>query len=711
MKNINKFFLAFLIILIVVFLVFIVTVNVENYKEISSPVEERNLSISTTNFSSDSAFVKVSKEDLLSIIKQTDYSSNTIGLDQRAGDVLKTTESAVPSAQYGTDMDYSTTNVQVSGVDEGDIVKTNGKKIFVGKSNELIVVDATTVPIEESTKIQISDKDNYYYDQENIRSLLLDEKNNYLYLITEKYNFETKFDDSLLLPQRINLPITVVTTYNIKEDSLEKLNQIEIDGSYYQSRFKDDIVYILTTKNTFYFNNPITIKDLILRPIKETKKEETFYFESDMIMPKDQGIDNKNIYKITTLKYNSNNYSVIDSLDLLLDYSSTIYMSQNNLYVAYKKQSFRPYYRYPFNTENLDVFKEIYKKIYPLDIQSEISSNIEDSEKIILILNNYYNSLDSQNKEKLYQKIQSEVENYYRLKRKEYEITYINRINLKENGFLGDITTGQVNGNLLNQFSIDEKDQYLRVAITYNDEEYNSLNGVVVLDSDLKEHSSLLDLAKGERIYSVRFLKDKLFLVTFKQIDPFFVIDLKDHKNPEVLGYLKIPGYSNYLHPISDTLILGVGQSTKEAEWGGVVNSGVKVSLFDVSDYNDPKEVSTYNVFSENSQSPIQNDHKAFLYVSKENLVVIPVFDYYYTENSNKINFYVLEIKENELLEKTIILHNSKNSYSSLLRSLYIGDELYTISDELIKTYNFESAKETEKIIWFFFYINFIYSF
>jgi len=699
MKNINKFFLAFLIILIVVFLVFIVTVNVENYKEISSPVEERNLSISTTNFSSDSAFVKVSKEDLLSIIKQTDYSSNTIGLDQRAGDVLKTTESAVPSAQYGTDMDYSTTNVQVSGVDEGDIVKTNGKKIFIGKSNELIVVDATTVPIEESTKIQISDKDNYYYDQENIRSLLLDEKNNYLYLITEKYNFETKFDDSLLLPQRINLPITVVTTYNIKEDSLEKLNQIEIDGSYYQSRFKDDIVYILTTKNTFYFNNPITINDLILRPIKETKKEETFYFESDMIMPKDQGIDNKNIYKITTLKYNSNDYSVIDSLDLLLDYSNTIYMSNNNLYVAYKKQSFRPYYRYPFNTENLDVFKEIYKKIYPLDIQSEISSNIEDSEKIILILNNYYNSLDSQNKEKLYQKIQSEVENYYRLKRKEYEITYINRINLKENGFLGDITTGQVNGNLLNQFSIDEKDQYLRVAITYNDEEYNSLNGVVILDSDLKEHSSLLDLAKGERIYSVRFLKDKLFLVTFKQIDPFFVIDLKDHKNPEVLGYLKIPGYSNYLHPISDTLILGVGQSTKEAEWGGVVNSGVKVSLFDVSDYNDPKEVSTYNVFSENSQSPIQNDHKAFLYVSKENLVVIPVFDYYYTKNSNKINFYVLEINENELLEKTIILHNSKNSYSSLLRSLYIGDELYTISDELIKTYNFESAKETEKII------------
>lgn len=693
MKKINKLFLAFLIILIVAFLVFIVTVNVDNYKEINSSMSENNLTLATTNLSSDSAFVKVSKEDLLNILKQTSFSGN-LALGQRA-DLLKNTESvSAPSAQAG--LDHSETNVQVSGIDEGDIVKTNGEKIFIGKSNELIVVDAT-LPIEEITKIQISEKDNY--DQENIKSILLDEKNNYLYLITEKYDSETKFDQSLLLPQRINLPITVVTTYDIKENSLEKLNQIEIDGSYYQSRFKDDVVYLLTTKNTFYFNNPITINDLILRPIKEIRTEDTFYFESDMIMPKDQGIDNKNIYKITTLKYNSDDYSVIDSLDLLLDYSNTIYMSNNNLYVAYKKQSFRPYYRYPFNTENLDVFKEVYKKIYPINIQSEISSNLDDSKKIILILNNYYNSLDLQDQEKLYQKIQSEVENYYRLKRKEYEVTYINKIDLKEDGFLGEITTGQVNGNLLNQFSMDEKDGFLRVAITYNDEEYNSLNGVVILDSDLKEYSSLLDLAKGERIYSVRFMDDKLFLVTFKQIDPFFVIDLEDQKNPEVLGYLKIPGYSNYLHPISDNLILGVGQDTKESEWGGMVNNGVKISLFDVSDYNDPKEVSTYKVFSENSQTPIQNDHKAFLYIPKENLVVIPVLDYYYTENSNKINFYVLEIKENELLEKAILSHSSNKNYSSLLRSLYIGDELYTISDDLIKTYNFNSAQETEKFI------------
>jgi uncharacterized secreted protein with C-terminal beta-propeller domain len=192
---------------------------------------------------------------------------------------------------------------------------------------------------------------------------------------------------------------------------------------------------------------------------------------------------------------------------------------------------------------------------------------------------------------------------------------------------------------------------------------------------------------------------DTVYLVTFKQIDPFFVIDLKNKKSPEVLGYLKIPGYSNYLHPINDYLILGVGQDTKESEWGGVINSGVKISLFDVSNYSDPKEVATYKVFSENSYTPIQQDHKAFLYVNKENLIVIPVLDYYYTTGNNKTNFYLLEVNENEILEREIIVHENNIGYNNILRALYIDNELYTISDRLIKTYNFNTETESEKEI------------
>lgn len=705
MRKINKLFFGFLIVLVVVFLIFVAGVNVDNYKEINNK-ELQDLTVGNINLSKDSSFIKISKTDLLNILKETNTGSNQVLYSGRSEGIAKvamdSAQSAPSTMPLSEGVDYSGTNVQVSGVDEGDIVKTNGKKIFIGRQNELIVINNVSPPITDVTNVEISKNDELYFNNETIQSILIDEKNELLYLITQKYFTETKFDKTLLFPQRIDIPVTVVFTYDIKDTELKKLNQLEIDGYYYQSRFKDEILYIITNKNTFSFNNPTTIDDLVLRPIKEIKNNSIFYFESDLIMPKEPGAENKSIYSITTIKYDNTENSVLDSLDMLLDYSNTVYMSQNNLYVAYKKQMMIPWFYYRFGNQqpNMDVFKEIYPKVYPKEIQAQIENNLNDNEKIIEILNSYFESLDSKTQEKLYQEIQIEVDKYYQSQRKEYEKTYINKIELRENGKLGDITTGEVFGNLLNQFSLDEdNDGYLRVAITYTGEDYKSLNGVVIFDSDLEKYSELLDLAKEERIHSVRFMGDKVYLVTFKQIDPFFVIDLKNKKSPEVLGYLKIPGYSNYLHPINDNLILGVGQDTKESEWGGVINSGVKISLFDVSNYSDPKEVATYKVFSENSYTPIQQDHKAFLYVNKENLIVIPVLDYYYTTGNNKTNFYLLEVNENEILEREIIVHENNIGYNNILRALYIDNELYTISDRLIKTYNFNTETESEKEI------------
>jgi uncharacterized secreted protein with C-terminal beta-propeller domain len=136
--------------------------------------------------------------------------------------------------------------------------------------------------------------------------------------------------------------------------------------------------------------------------------------------------------------------------------------------VAYKKQMMIPWFYYRFGNQqpNIDVFKEIYPKVYPREIQAQIENNLSDNEKIIEILNGYFESLDSKTQEKLYQEIQIEVDKYYQSQRKEYEKTYINKIELRENGKLGDITTGEVFGNLLNQFSLDEDNEgYLRVAI------------------------------------------------------------------------------------------------------------------------------------------------------------------------------------------------------------------------------------------------------
>ncbi|HOZ36129.1 MAG TPA: beta-propeller domain-containing protein [archaeon] len=654
-----------------------------------------------------SDFLVLTKENLLLLLQQgSTGSSGGRETKMLSVDSAVMNEAAAPTAMESSDStvtngssDYSGTNVQVKGIDEGDIVKTNGEKIFIGKTHKLIVINNVNPPLDDIYDLEISKEiTNYQYytnPEETIQTILLDE--DLLYLVTTKYHTESKFDNSLLYPQRLSIPTTVVTTYEIKEDSLEELSKIEIDGIYYQSRLKEGYVYLITNNYNFYYNNPILLDDVIINPIIETKAGKVSSLDRTIIMPKDGTPENTNMYTVTTLKYSEASDSVIDSLDLLLDYSSTIYMSEDNLYIAHKENQYWGWRWYGFYNNNMEVFKEIYKDVYPSSVENEIKENIDDSEKILEILNKYYETLDEKEKEELYNDIQEETEKYYQNKQREREKTYINKIELKSDGKFGDITTGSVQGNLLNQFSLDEdKDGYLRVAITYRNENYKNENGIVILDSSLKEYSTLDGLAEDESIYSVRFMGDKVFLVTFRQMDPFFVIDLSDRKNPGVLGYLKIPGYSSYLHPISDTLILGVGQNTKATQWGGVSQTGVKVSLFDVSDYEDPKEVATYVVDTDNSYTPIQNDHKAFLYIEKENLIVIPVTEYYNTRGPG-MNFYVLELKDDDIVEKEIIKHGGNNSwYSGILRSLYIGDELYTISDNQISTYNFDTEDKTK---------------
>lgn len=647
-----------------------------------------------------SEFVVLSKENLLQLLQQQTQATTNPYVSGLKSDRENMAGSQVMYESTDTAMDYSGTNVQVQGIDEGDVVKTNGEKIFIGKYNKLVVINDVTPPIDKQDiyDLEISKAtDTYEYytaPQENIKTLLLD--NDLLYLVTTRYNVESRFEGSVLYPQMINIPTTVVTTYKIRDDSLEKLSAIEVSGEYYQSRQMDGYVYLITNTNSISYSNPKTVDDLILNPITETGNGATKETERTIIMPRDGSIEAQNLYTITTIKYNDSGNSVVDTLDILLDYSSTIYMSENNLYIAHKKMVFwGPWYFRGYYNNNLEVFKEIYKEVYPSSVQRDIETNLENPESLITVLNDYYNTLDADGKEALYKKLSEATEKYYQEQAKKRQKTSISKIELLDNGKLGDVTTGFVDGELLNQFSLDEDEQgYLRVAVTYMDEEYKNNSGIVILDPSLEQYSLLDGLAQDERIYSVRFMGDKVFLVTYRQVDPFFVIDLSDRKNPEVLGYLKIPGYSSYLHPISDTLILGVGQDTKQNEWGGVSTEGVKVSLFDVSDYSNPQEVASFKVDAENSYTPIQNDHKAFLYIQKNNLIVIPVNEYFSTRES-EVNFYILEVTQDSIQKKAVLTHNQ--GYSDILRSLYIDEELYTISGNYIATYNF-GTQETTKV-------------
>jgi uncharacterized secreted protein with C-terminal beta-propeller domain len=201
------------------------------------------------------------------------------------------------------------------------------------------------------------------------------------------------------------------------------------------------------------------------------------------------------------------------------------------------------------------------------------------------------------------------------------ERTAIHRIHI-DGSAMSYTASGEVPGMVLNQFSMDEYDGYFRVATTTWDG--TSQNNVYILNMSLNVTGSLTDLAPGERIYSARFMGKRGYLVTFKQVDPLFVIDLSDAENPRELGYLKVTGYSDYLHPYDETHIIGIGKETTDAgefAW----YQGVKISLFDVSDVSNPVERSKVEIGDRGSDSPVLWDHKAFLFDRSRNLLVMPI--------------------------------------------------------------------------------------
>ncbi len=299
------------------------------------------------------------------------------------------------------------------------------------------------------------------------------------------------------------------------------------------------------------------------------------------------------------------------------------------------------------------------------------------------------------------------------------EKTHVHKFGLES----GEITYKGVMdapGHILNQFSMDEYKNYFRIATTISQqfsetgEVAPQTNNVYVFGGDLKLAGSLEKLAPGESIYAARFMGDRAYLVTFKKIDPLFVIDLSTPESPKVLGKLKIPGYSDYLHPYDETHIIGLGKEAVEAEesrgdfaW----YQGIKIALFDVSDVENPREIAKANIGDRGTDSYALHDHKAFLFDRGKNLLVIPVLlaeinegqysgdvpayaygDFVYQgayvynltlENGFELKGRITHVDEDDesFLKSGYYYYDSGDSVK---RSLYIGDVLYTISDTKI---------------------------
>jgi len=271
--------------------------------------------------------------------------------------------------------------------------------------------------------------------------------------------------------------------------------------------------------------------------------------------------------------------------------------------------------------------------------------------------------------------------------RPEGPVTEIHKFDIADPVRTEYLASGTVEGYLLNQFAMDEHDGHLRVASTTTPDWWgggpDSESRITVLseaNDDLVRVGTIDGLGKTEQIYSVRFIGDVAYVVTFRQTDPLYTIDLADPTNPALLGELKIPGYSAYLHPVGDGLLLGIGQDATD---DGMVQ-GTQVSLFDVSDLADPVRLDTHTL-SEGSSSQVEYDHHAFLYW--EGLAVIPVQQWNWDGKSDDVwtGAVGVAVRDNDLVEVATLTHPGGEGKdwdwrAQIVRSLAIGDAVYTIS-------------------------------
>lgn len=275
---------------------------------------------------------------------------------------------------------------------------------------------------------------------------------------------------------------------------------------------------------------------------------------------------------------------------------------------------------------------------------------------------------------------------------------------------------GSVPGSIINQFSMDEYDGYFRIATTTGDTWSGSANpsrnNLYILDSNLRVVGEVTGLAPGEAIKSVRFMGSQAYVVTFRTIDPLFVIDLENPKSPRVLGELKIPGYSTYLHPYSENLLLGFGYDVM-TEGEQAYNLGLKVSLFDISDFNNPREVSTLLLGGSGSYAELLYNHKSLLFSREKNIIAFPVTLANPDSNDPRIytgpsyqGLIVLGLDNSrQLYVRGSVTHfdkladpfgpsaelNDKDypafyGYDAIYRSVYSGNTLYTFSARQVRS-------------------------
>jgi inhibitor of cysteine peptidase len=597
---------------------------------------------------------------------------------------------------------YSATNVQVQGVDEADVVKTDGKYIYTVNKQRIVVTD--TYPAEQMKVLSILDFPNTQDTQFQPSEIYVDDQ----HLIVIGHTYQNQIYDvvpansvqagrmtekRMILPMRSQETATVMI-YDLSDRShLKLVKKAELEGNYVSSRKIGSSLYFIANKYVNYYQyQGVADKEAATAGLTPAYRDSAVG-DSFTTIPLDQ------IHYLP--KAFEPNYVLVGGINLdalsqtmnvtsYLGSGQNVYASEEHLYVA---------------ATNAEQYNR--SQIVPMKIDAS-SKSIRIGEPIRPSL-----PIEAPKQE-----------------------TVIYQFGL-DTGKVEYEHTGKVPGNLLNQYAMDEHNGYFRVATTtgevWRTDEGKSKNNIYILDAnDLKETGKIENIAPGERIYSTRFLGDRAYMVTFKNTDPLFVLDLKDPAKPTILGALKIPGYSNYLHPYDENHIIGFGKDTVEADVKNPNGSqsiayyqGMKIALFDVTDVNNPKEQFKELIGDRGTDSEVLNNPRALLFSKEKNLLSFPVNVMTIDPNSVKdpkmlasaygsfafqgAYIYNLDL-EKGFQFRGGITHLTKEDLQKagqyvnpgdkqVQRVLYIGDTLYTISNGVIKANDLGTLQEKGSVI------------
>lgn len=538
-------------------------------------------------------------------------------------------------------LDFSQTNIQVQGVQEADIVKTDGEYIYTVSEQYINILEANNGKPKVISRIKRTTTKKGYFDT-GVFEIYVTE--NRLMLLTHIAK-EQKVGDGGVAPMELKRGATVDPASNIAVDIMpymmmgdatvivydttdksdpKKLKTITQSGSYISSRMIGDTLFMVSNYGVYDFHVLAKDKPETYVPVLSEDASSSPVEPDDIVICPDVA---------------DTQYTVISSIDTsgtpelsssksMLGFGSTMYASLNNLYITSYKQIERP-------------GKKADRKI------------VSDGTNIV-------------------------------------------RVSLAD-GKVEIEATGQVEGTVLNQFSIDEYENNLRVVTTSNvmevitggkdgdiwvssTEPNSSSAGLYVLNRDLDVIGSIEDVAKGEQVYSVRLMEDVGYFVTFRQVDPLFSVNLSNPANPKIVGKLKIPGFSNYLHPYAPNRLFGLGSDADEKT--GQVGS-LKLSMFDTTDPTQLTERHSF-VISGKSYSEASYNHRAILIDANKSIIAFPADDKYL----------VYRYKDKTGFSKKAEIGfggTEFEQYAYNLRGLYIGDVLYVVSPISIASYDMDN--------------------